>query len=301
MIAHPIDTHALSQLPVKKLHRRPMREFTSLRVGGEADIILFPENMDELQEVASTAVSRGIPLYPLGGGTNLLVSDQGIRGAVVSLFRGFNYISAENGNGRGVTVRAGAGVSLSRVCLFALNKGLEGLEALTGIPGSLGGSLTMNAGRNSASIGDRVKTVKMLTEKGELVSFTRQEIDFGYRRAEYPVRGVIVEAELVLGRSAERVVKAPDRPSPSRQVLPFNAGSIFKNPPGQSAGTLMEECGLKGEREGDAQISHLHGNIIVNRGSAKAAHILKLMERARESVAARFDIHLEEEIKVIGE
>jgi UDP-N-acetylmuramate dehydrogenase len=276
-----------------------MREFTSLRVGGEADIILFPENMDQLQEVVSTALSCDIPLYPLGGGTNLLVSDQGIRGAVVSLFRGFNYISKENG--RGAIIKVGAGASLSRVCLYALNQGLEGLEGLVGIPGSLGGCLTMNAGRNSISVGDRAKTVKMLTEKGKLISFPRQDIDFGYRRAEYPARGVIVEAELTLKKRGGRVAKTSNKPPRSRQVLPFNAGSIFKNPPGQSAGALVEECGLKGEREGDAQISHLHGNIIVNRGNAKAAHILKLIERAREKVAARFDIQLETEIRVIGE
>lgn len=306
MPARMVDTRSLAQLPVKNLRRCPMKEFLSLRVGGEADMVFFPENLDELRAVASAARKSGVPLYTLGGGTNLLVRDHGVRGAMVSLYRGFNYIATESGAGDQVLLRAGAGVSLARACLYALSHGLEGLEGLMGIPGSLGGCLTMNAGTNRASVGERVNTVSILAEGGEIISFHRREIDFGYRSARYPSSGIIVEAQLVLKKNEaeelrRRALETVGRRSSSRHVPPFNAGSIFKNPPGYTAGALVEECGLKGAHQGGAQISRLHGNIIVNRGWATAADVLKLMERAREAVLSRLGIELEEEIRVIGE
>jgi UDP-N-acetylmuramate dehydrogenase len=297
----------LTRLPVKKLRRWPMSEFTSLRLGGEADLILFPRNMDDLRKVVVAAGKEDTPLYPLGGGTNLLVRDGGIRGALVSLLHGFNGIAiCENGGNGAVNLRAGAGASMGQVCLFALMQGLEGLEGLIGIPGSLGGCLTMNAGANSASIGDSVKRVKMLTESGETIFADREEINFGYRKAEYPARGIILEAELSLKKGhgedlRRRAQELTSKRLSSKCAFPFNAGSIFKNPEGYHAGALIEECGLKGECEGDAQISPVHGNIIVNRGRASASDVLKLMDRARKMVFSRSGIELEEEIKVVGE
>ncbi len=203
-------------------------------------------------------------------------------------------------------LKAGAGTSLARVCLIALKNGLKGLEGFMGIPGSMGGCLTMNAGTGSSSIGESVNTVEMLTEDGKSISLHRSDITFGYRCATYPSQGVIVEAGLMVKRNGggelrKLALEAARRRTAAKKVFPFNAGSIFKNPPGHSAGALIEECGLKGANEGDAQISHLHGNIIVNRGNAKAEDILKLMDRARATVLSRLSIELEHEIRIIGE
>lgn len=303
---HTAAVEPLQHLPVKKLSRWPMKELTSLRVGGKADLVLFPRDEEELGKVVSTARESGTPLYPMGGGTNLLVKDGGIAGAMVSPSHGFNYLSLPGSNGTGETIlRAGAGSSLGRICLFALKNGLSGLEGLTGIPGSLGGCLTMNAGAGSTSVGENILRVKMLTEEGETVSFSRDEIDFGYRRAVYPVKGIFIEADFKLQvmdkkELSNRAVEAARKRRHSKFVFPFNAGSIFKNPQGRSAGALIEKCGLKGDTQGDAQISNLHGNIFVNRGHATAGDLLKLIEKAKEKVLESFGIELEEEIKIIG-
>lgn len=278
----------------------PMARYTSFRIGGPADLLVVPQHVTDLRLVLAFARSEGLPVHVQGGGSNTLVRDGGIRGMVV-LMSAFRELLRS-----GDEVLAGVGVRVSRLLAFCSRQDLAGLEVLSGVPGTVGGAVWGNAGAWGGSAADRLARVELLTAAGEEATLGREAIPAGYRSSGLPAGSVITRAAFRL---------TPDDPGAVRrrisgylvernlrQPVEFrSAGSIFKNPPGDYAGRLVEAAGVKGARIGGARISEKHGNFITNLGGARAAEVLALVGLARERVQAMTGILLELEIRVVGE
>jgi UDP-N-acetylmuramate dehydrogenase len=284
----------------------PMARHTSLRVGGSADVLAFPQDEEDLSVIIQFAKERAIPYYVLGRGTNVIVRDGGLRGIVISLCRGFREMSIIGRENEEVLVSVGAGGDLKSLVRFTRQKNLTGLEAFTGIPGTVGGALAMNAGAFGSEMGDVVRSVVMMEETGGVMVKQREELRFEYRNLILPKGSFILRS--VLGvREAEGEEIAAKLKNVQRlrsRSQPWNvptAGSIFKNPEGAPAGQLIDELGLKGYRIGDARISEKHGNFIVNEGGATAADVLALMAFIRDEVYDKRGIRLIPEVHIIGE
>lgn len=278
----------------------PMSLHTSWQVGGPADYYLNPVNLDELIEIVRYRKKHDLPLYVTGNGTNLLVRDGGIRGMVVNIGPAFCYVRQENEN-----LVAGAGTPMTFLARSAAEKGLGGLEFCVGIPGSLGGAVIMNAGSFGGYIGERIRSVKLVTYDAEVITLTQEELSFSYRTSNLPGRGIIVEALLELKKSdREESIKMMENFLSEREkrhpALP-SAGSVFRNMPGQPAGKIIEETGCKGMKVGGAEVSCKHANFIVNTGEATAADIIKLIEQVKEMVKKECGLELQPEVKIIGE
>ncbi len=302
MACQTIYLEMLKILPGQVRASELMKKYTSWRIGGPADVFVEPAGRKGLQLAVAYAHKRGIPLTIIGAGTNILVADGGIRGIVVKLGRGLDRIFLD-----GDMIVAESGAKLSKVAAMARDAGLGGFEFSAGIPGNIGGAVVMNAGANGASIGARVKEALLLDPAGCFLKKTKDEINFGYRSSTLQNNSaIVVEAVFscfkkdkeIIGREMEVFTKR------RRETQPLHypsAGSIFKNPPGDTAGRLIEAAGLKGERVGDAQISTLHANFIINLGQASARDIMTLIEKTRESVLALFGIELKPEVRVVGD
>ncbi len=278
----------------------PMSLHTSWRAGGCADYYAVPANRDELLEIVRFADRRGLPLFVLGKGTNLLVRDGGIRGLVVQIGEPFSYIHRE-----GESLRAGSGTLLTSLAHAAVKERLRGLSFAAGIPGSLGGALVMNAGAFGNYMGALVQEVTMIRPGGDLFCLRRENIVFSYRESNLSGQGIIVEALLKLeegdGESLQREVDHFFAERRRRHPSLPNAGSVFRNPPGNPAGGLIEAAGCKGLSAGTARVSEKHANFIVNEGGASAGDIETLIEAVRRKVKERFGIELQTEVRVIGE
>jgi UDP-N-acetylmuramate dehydrogenase len=291
----------LKILPGRVRAGEPMKKHTSWRIGGLADVFVEPSNREELQMAISYACERSIPLNIIGAGTNILVSDEGIRGVVIKVGSGLDRVSVKEN-----IIIAEAGAKLSKVAAVARAAGLGGFEFSAGIPGAIGGAVVMNAGANGTSVGTLVKEVLLLNLEGCFLKKTKDEMDFGYRSSVLQNEfSVVVEVVFsCFQRDKESIKKEMEvfiKKRKETQPLHYpSAGSIFKNPPGDSAGRLIEAAGLKGERVGDAQISTLHANFIINLGEATARDVMMLVDRARKSVLDRFGIELKPEVKVVG-
>lgn len=278
----------------------PMSRHTTFRIGGPADLFLECDDVEALALVTRVLEAEGIEWMVLGKGSNLLVSDAGIRGAVITLGPGFRRFRTE-----GSAIVAGAGAILARLVQEAFTTGLSGLEFAVGVPGTLGGALRMNAGTRDEWIGERVASVTFFVPGVGLTSVHGDEIEWGYRHTRFPVFGVMVEATLALEPGDKDATRAAMEANLERRKrtqplgLP-NAGSVFVNPDGDSAGRLIEAAGLKGMRVGGALISDVHANFIVNTGDATAADVLALIDRVREVVLQAHGIELTPEIRVIG-
>lgn len=285
----------------------PMMKYTSFRVGGPAEVMFFPKDLSDLKILLSGARKNNIPVFILGMGTNLLVRDGGIPGITVNL-KNFNRIKRE----RGGVIYVEAGVPLPRLLTFTARHGLEGLEFAAGIPGTLGGAIMMNAGTKEGEMKDVVDSVTLINRNGDVKVVKREEIPFGYRRS--GIEGmIVVNANLKLRKGEKEIIKKrirdllKERMNREPSGLP-NAGSVFKNPEspesssgsGLSAGRVIEELGLKGFRVGDAEVSQVHANFIVNRGKAKASDIISLMKVIKEKVFEERRIVLEPEIRIVG-
>jgi len=291
----------------------PMAHYTSLQIGGPADLLLIPADVDEVRTIVDCALAQRVPVTWLGNGSNLIVRSRGIRGLVVSLHDALNDVSAlapfperARRPGDSVRVRVGAGVSLTRVLHLAISEGLKGLSFAVGIPGTLGGAIVMNAGTEAGAIWDVVERVKLLLPHGEMVDVGPEEVTVGYRCAALPEHSVVLEATLRAERGSpleiRQEVRQLYRCRRESQPLSYpNAGSIFKNPPGERAGRLIDQLGLKGCQIGDAQVSRKHANFIVNRGQASVEDVLALIEYVKRCVRARTGILLEEEVRIVGE
>ncbi|HUY37812.1 MAG TPA: UDP-N-acetylmuramate dehydrogenase [Candidatus Binataceae bacterium] len=280
---------------------RPLADLTSFRIGGPADLYLAVETETELGHAMASAYRSSTPAFCLGAGTNLLVSDRGVRGLVVSLGEGFRQVEIDRTH-----VISGAAVDFGALVEAVVEKSLGGLEFGEGIPGTVGGGLVMNAGAFGGEIAKVVTIVHGVTREGVSRDLTKDEINFAYRRTNLPAGFVItrVEFELVPGDRDSLRARVTDLHSKRAARQPRgvpNAGSIFKNPPGTFAGRLLEGAGLKGLRVGGAAFSDQHANFIVNLGGARAEEVRALMELARNRVKEQSGVWLEPEVKLVGD
>lgn len=283
----------------------PMRRHTSLRIGGPADVFIEPKNIESLRNVTEISRRHGIELFPLGGGTNVLVRDGGIRGVVVST-AGLKKITT-NDEGETVSVYAGAGLRLQRLVELSAREGLSGIEGLAGIPGRVGGAVCGNAGAFGREIKDVLVSVSLLDSSGEIIDLSAGEAGLKYRNSSLPRGSIILGAELRLGKDApasvSRRTKDYLKQKKERQPLgQWSAGCVFKNPSQETpAGRLIDEAGLKGRKTGDVEVSPRHANFFINGGNGTADEFLRLMEAVAKAVNEMFGVQLEPEIIVVGE
>jgi len=280
---------------------RPLADLTSFRIGGPADFYLAVETEAELADAMAAADRRGSAAFCLGAGTNLLVSDRGVRGLVVRLGEGFTRIAISTAH-----VSSGAAVDFGALVETVVAQGLGGLEFGEGIPGTVGGGLVMNAGAFGGEIAKVVTIVHGVTREGVARDLSKDEINFAYRRTNLPAGFVITRVEFELARGDRDALRAcvaelrERRAARQPRGIP-NAGSIFKNPPGAFAGRLLEGAGLKGMRVGGAAFSDQHANFIVNLGGARAEEVRTLIELARNRVKEHSGVWLEPEVKLVGD
>jgi UDP-N-acetylmuramate dehydrogenase len=283
-----------------------MAKHTTLGVGGPADAFFIPEDRDDLLAALALCREMEVPVLIIGNGSNILVRDGGMRGVVMCTARLSSLsLIEERPEGRAL-VTADAGILLSRLLNFCVAKSLTGLEFVTGIPGTVGGAVMMNAGAYGSWIGDFLSWVEAVDAAGSLHRFRRDEIECGYRTCRLPVEGIILGAAFLLTRADDTAIleRIKGLLKVRGEKLPFgwsNAGSVFRNPPGDFAGRLIEESGFKGRRIGEAMVSDVHANVIVNLGNAKARDVLALMDEIVRAVRERTGITLEPELCVTGE
>jgi len=283
------------------LAEEPMKNHTSFRIGGPAEVIVYPDTQEQCAAIIRLCRRAGLPLFMLGKGSNLLVSDKGIRGAVLSTDR----LCALRADGERVI--AGAGASLKDAALFALQNGLSGLEFAHGIPGSVGGAVYMNAGAYDGEMSAVVRSTAYIDESGEPRVAEGDGHAFGYRRSVFSGRAcLITETVMSLepGRREDisaRMEELLRRRSDKQPLELPSAGSVFKRPPGRFTGKVIGDCGLKGYAIGGAQVSEKHCGFIVNRGGATAKDVLLLIEHIKNTVRGRFGVELECEIRLVGE
>ena len=282
------------------LEQEPLARHTTWRIGGPARFFCRVETETGLAEVLAAASRSGLPLALLGMGSNILVADEGFPGYVLRLGGDFLKVRVE-----GERVVAGGGAALGAVCAAAARAELSGIEAISGIPSSVGGAVRINAGAYGGEIFDVLETVRLVSRSGERRAVAAGEVPHGYRTSDLiRTQEIVSEAVLKLTRAPREQIEARTRAvaEKRRGALPSepNAGSVFKNPPGDHAGRLIEACGLKGEREGGALISPRHANVIVNTGTASAADVFGLMVRMRDAVRERFGVTLMPEVELLG-
>lgn len=297
---------APSGIDTTKLRRaEPLSRHTSMRVGGPADLFCEVETDQELGRWIAWARGQDVPVFLLGGGTNLVVGDGGIRGLTLKLGRSFSRSEWEV-SGDEARVRVGAATNFKRFVGETLERGFGGLEFAEGIPGTIGGGVIMNAGAFGGEIGEVVEALRGVDEHGEPRRLPREELRFSYRRLDLP-RGFVVtalEIHLRRGDLAAMRARAEDARRKRNRNQPVghpNAGSVWKNPTGDFAGRLIDLVGLRGERIGGAEISTQHGNFIVNVDRARAADVRALMHRTRDRVWEARGVWLEPEVKLVGE
>lgn len=279
----------------------PLREHTTWRVGGPARVLVEPAGPEELCAVVKYARKRNIALTILGNGSNLLIADGGLDGIVVKIGSRMSRIRCAGG-----VIEAQAGAKIAGILSVAGAAGYGGLEFMAGIPASVGGAVTMNAGANGAAIGDRVLEVKVVDRDGRLRTRTRAEMGFAYRLSSLQTSpGIVAAVRLACRPKSESEVRAEVRRylENRRRTQPLeypSAGSVFRNPPGATAGRLIDGAGGKGLRVGDAKVSLKHANFIVNLGSARARDIRELMNRVQALVLRETGFVLEPEVKLLG-
>lgn len=278
-----------------------MSRHTTFKIGGNADVFITPETFDELVFCLNVCADNGIPVFLLGNGSNLLVSDEGIRGAVVYL-GGLDSIR-QNEDG---SITAFAGVKLSELCRFAQKSSLTGLEFAFGIPGTLGGGVYMNAGAYGGELKDVITRVTALNKDNEVVIFTNEDCDFSYRHSVFMQNGfTILSANFVLEKGdREEIAREMEDillRRKTKQPLEYpSAGSVFRRPVGYFAGALIENAGLKGYSVGGAQVSEKHAGFIINRGNATCEDVKRLISHIQKTVYEKDGVELVCEVKFIG-
>ena len=287
----------------------PLAEHTTFKIGGPAEFWVEPQDPSELNSLIKAAKNKNIPIFVIGAGSNILCADSGIKGIVISLNSDyFKKIETKKDE-----ILCGAGVRLASLVKKAHDFALGGIEFLSGIPGTVGGALTMNAGisesvkegkkiRKIRSIGDMVEEVSVMDYAGNIMSLKRKELDFNYRRSDLSDY-IVLDANFKLFKKDKEEIKNEinkylDYRKRTQDISSPSAGCIFKNPPQESSGRLIDLCGLKGKSIGDAFISLKHANFILNKGRAKAEDVLGLIALAKREVKVRFGIELEPEIKI---
>lgn len=284
------------------IENAPMAPYTTFQIGGPADLLILPETAEAFAFALKTLKQSGMPVTVIGAGSNLLVSDKGVRGAVLRAAKSFSAIKQE-----GSELVAEAGVSLARLAAFSLSAGLSGLEFAGGIPGSLGGALYMNAGAYGGEMKQVVVSTDYLTADGKAETVTGEEHNFSYRKSVFTNKGcVILRSRLKLTPKDPSEISSAmqDFNSRRRDKQPLNfpsAGSFFKRPEGHFAGALIESAGLKGLSVGGAQISEKHAGFVINTGGATAQDVCDLMELVKQKVFENSGVTLEPEVQFLGE
>lgn len=292
----------LRALGVKDVYlNEPLSRHTTWKVGGPADLFLYPHSFEECVKIMEVVRKHQLPWRVIGRGSNLLVNDEGIRGAVIKIGDGLDSFHQE---GNRITV--GAGYSTIRLAVVTAKKGLSGLEFAGGIPGNIGGAVYMNAGAHGSDISNVLESAKVLLETGEYIELSNKELNFRYRTTilQETIRGLVLEATFCLreGNHQEITANLTQFKDYRRKTQPLDrpcAGSVFRNPPGDSAGRLIEAASLKGYRIGGACVSTLHGNFIINDQDAKAADILALIEHIQQVVFEQFQVRLVPEVEIV--
>ena len=284
------------------LRDEPMSRHTTFRIGGPAALFCTPRTVPQLADTVKACVEAGVPYYVLGNGSNVLVSDAGYEGVVIQLFRNMDGIRVN-----GTELEAEAGALLVRIAHLAAKEGLTGLEFASGIPGTLGGALVMNAGAYGGEMKDVTEEVTVLTEKGEIKTLKREELKMGYRTSIIAEKGYLVlEAVLQLTDGDRNEIRAMmedlKKKRISKQPLEYpSAGSTFKRPKGYFAGKLIMDAGLRGFQVGGAQVSEKHCGFVINTGDATAEDVTELIRQVAERVKAQSGVTLEPEVKLLGE
>lgn len=284
------------------LYNEPLSNYTTWKIGGPADLLFLPRGKEELVSAIRLAQQHQVPLTSLGRGSNLLVSDKGIRGVVIKPHRGLDYVRFEE-----TLAIAGASYSFIKLSVMAGKQGLTGLEFAGGIPGTVGGAVYMNAGAHGSDVSRIFKYADIVLETGELVRYEKDDMQFAYRHSILHERkGIVVEAAFALTEGERKEIAAAMAAHKERRLRtqPLQlacAGSVFRNPPGDYAARLIQEAGLKGICVGDAQVSEQHANFIVNTGQATAEDVLALMTLITSTVQDRFGVLLVPEVLAVGE
>ncbi len=278
----------------------PMSNYTSFKIGGPADVLIEANNSEDIAKAVNLCRGLGVNAVVIGKGSNLLVSDDGITGAVIVCSSKSSALVVDN------VIVAEAGTSLMALCIEAKKHSLSGLEFAYGIPASVGGAVYMNAGAYGGSISDVLISVDCLMPNGEIKTIHKDEFDYGYRKSCFMNNGaIILKAKFELSHKCADEIDAAmsDLITRRRAKQPLeypSAGSVFKRPEGYFAGALIEQCGLKGYRIGGAEVSSKHAGFIVNRGGATCNDVMKLVEYIKATVLDKFGVELETEIKKIG-
>ena len=279
-----------------------MKKHTSFKIGGPADFLLLPQSIEEIQEIIKTCQAQGIPYFVMGNGSNLLVRDKGMRCVVIKIADNFSDVFIS-----GTSVVAKSGILLSTLSKKVLNESLKGLEFASGIPGTLGGAVTMNAGAYDGEMKDVVKSCKVLDEKGNIKELSFEELELGYRSSIIQTKHYIVlEVRLELENGNYDEIKGNIDEFTKRRTtkqplhLP-SAGSTFKRPKGYFTGKLIQDANLKGAKIGGAQVSELHSGFIVNVDNASAKDVLDLINHIQKTIMDKFGVELHPEVRVVGE
>jgi len=280
----------------------PLAPYTTWKIGGPADALIIPETRDGLVAALSILHRHGVPWHVLGRGSNTLVTDKGVRGAVIKLGEGFEEVRFE-----GETVTAGAAFSFIKLSVLAGKEGLTGLEFAGGIPGTVGGAVYMNAGAHGSDVSRIFQSADIVWEDGSSAVLEKEEMKFAYRHSVLQEkRGIVTRAVFRLRKGNRTEIAAAmasykDRRMRTQPLKEPCAGSVFRNPPGDHAARLIEAAGLKGLRHGGAQVSTLHANFIVNLGGATAEDVLTLIEEIQRTVEEKYGIRLVPEVLLMGE
>lgn len=281
---------------------KDLKDFTTFGIGGPADVLIRPTSIEELEEVLKFNHDNNIETFVMGKGSNLLVSDKGIRGCVIVLADNFDRVKIE-----GDYLTALAGTSLNKASLAAINAGLSGMEEISGIPGSVGGGVAMNAGAYGGEIKDVAVEIKAFNYAGNLHIFTNEEMNFSYRHSRiFDDNLIVVSAKFKLEKGykdeiKEKYLDYTNRRETKQPLDKKSAGSTFKRPAGSYASKLIDECGLRGFREGDCQVSEKHCGFIINRDKATCDEMLSFINHVSSIVKEKTGFVLEREVKLVGE
>lgn len=286
----------------KVKENEPLASHTTIKIGGPADLFIEPASIDELKKVMNVIKKYHLKWRAIGRGSNLLVSDKGIEGVVIKLGHGLDHLEIND-----TEITVGGGHSLVSLSTLISRKGLSGLEFASGIPGSVGGAVYMNAGAHGSDISKVLTKAHILFNDGSMEWLSNEEMEFSYRTSILQKKrpGIVVEAVFQLSAGERKeIVSIMQKNKDYRKVTqPWNypcAGSIFRNPLPNYAGKLIEEAGLKGYRIGGAEISEMHGNFIVNAGNATADDVLALIQYVKDTIYSRYQIKMETEVEIIG-
>ena len=282
------------------LMNESLKKHTTYGIGGPADLMIFPKSKQDLVKVIEIINENKIQLTILGSGSNVLVSDNGIRGAVISLKNSLKQIEVDDN-----ILYAECGTMLGKIVKHAVKNNLIGLENLNGVPGTLGGALIMNAGAWGGEISENLIHVEVINSKSEIQKIQKKDLNFSYRQSSFNKDDILLSAKFNLQKADKDVIKDNfiEAQSGRKKSQPLNkrsAGSLFKNPKNNSAGKLLDEAGLKGFSIGDAKISEKHANFFINDGDASSRDMLMLIKKAHKEVKDKFNVNLSLEVKLMG-